>query len=74
MRLCLGFPPCRLNRLGQCLQAAEIFLRLLRILLDGLRILLEIVRHLGHQGEAVSADQEAMDKIAQQEYDLSSLR
>src|SRR5215471_7617977 len=34
------------------------------------RHLLEIVRHLGHQGEAVSSDQEAMDKIAQQEYDL----
>jgi len=26
--------------------------------------LLEIVRHLGHQGEAVSSDQEAIDKIA----------
>ena len=34
------------------------------------RLLLEIVRHLGHQGEAVSSGREAMDKIAQQEYDL----
>jgi len=34
------------------------------------RLLVEIVRHLGHQAEVVSSSQEALERIAKQEYDL----
>ena len=37
---------------------------------NNLRLLLAIIRHLGHQADGVSSGQEALEKIAKQDYDV----